>query len=105
MFAAGYDVKYLPINYRKREGLSKIRPIADTLNFLKLIIRTILFFDPLRVFLPISVFFMLGSVGVGVGSYVITGKLMDVTTVLLMITGIQMLMLGMIADTMNRRMS
>ena len=105
MFAAGYDVKYLPINYRKREGLSKIRPIADTLNFLKLIIRTILFFDPLRVFLPISVFFMLGSVGVGVGCYVITGRLMDVTTVLLMITGIQMLMLGMIADTMNRRMS
>jgi len=30
---------------------------------------------------------------------------MDVTTVLLMVTGIQMLVLGMIADMLNRRMS
>lgn len=105
MFAAGYQVKYLPINYRKREGSSKIRPIADTLNFLKLIIRTILFFDPLRVFLPLSLIFLLGAVGVGVGSYVMTGRVMDVTTVLLVVTGIHMLMLGMIADMMNRRLS
>ena len=105
MFAAGYQVKYLPINYRKREGLSKIRPIADTLNFLKLIIRTVLFFDPLRVFLPLAALFLVSSVGVGVGSYVITGRVMDVTTVLLMVTGVQVLMLGMIADMMNRRLS
>ncbi len=105
MFAAGYGVKYLPINYRRREGRSKIRPIADTLNFLKLIIRTVLYLDPIRVFLPLAALFLLTAVGVGVGSYVITGRVMDVTTVLLVVTGVQILMLGMLADMMNRRMS
>ncbi len=105
MFAAGYQVTYLPINYRKREGRSKIRPIADTLGFLKLIIRTVLFFDPLRIFLPLAVAFLIAAAGVGVGSYFVTGRVMDVTTVLLVVTGIQMLVLGMIADMLNRRLS
>jgi len=105
MFAAGYQVTFLPINYRKREGRSKIRPIADTLGFLKLIIRTVLFFDPLRIFLPLALVFFLSSVGVGVGGYLWTERVMDVTTVLLMVTGIQMLVLGMIADMLSRRMS
>lgn len=105
MFAAGYGVKYLPINYRRREGRSKIRPIADTLNFTKLIIRTVLYFDPIRVFVPLATLFFLGAIAVGVGSYVWTGRVMDVTTVLLVVTGIHMLMLGMIADMLNRRMS
>jgi hypothetical protein len=105
MFAAGYAVTYLPINYRRRAGRSKIRPIADTISFTKLIIRTVLYFDPLRVFLPISTLFLVAAVIIGVGSYWLTGRVMDVTTVLLVVTGIHMLMLGMIADMMNRRMS
>lgn len=103
MFSAGYHVKYLPIDYLKREGKSKIRPIHDTLGFLKLIIRTIMYFDPLRVFLPVAIFFILASIGVAIGSYVITGRVMDVTTVLLFISGFQTLALGMLADMLNRR--
>lgn len=103
MFSAGYHVKYVPINYLRREGASKIKPIQDTLNFLKLIIRTIMYFDPLRVFLPISLLFIAASIAVAVSSYYITGVVMDVTTVLLFVTGFQMLALGMIADMLNRR--
>jgi glycosyltransferase involved in cell wall biosynthesis len=102
-FSAGHQVKYVPINYNRRAGKSKIRPIADTINFLKLIVRTILYFDPLRVFLPVAILFILGAVGTGVGSYALTGRIMDVTTVLLFVTGIHMLALGMIADMLNRR--
>lgn len=103
MFSAGYHVKYVPINYLKREGRSKIRPIADTLNFLKLIVRTIMYFDPLRVFLPVSILFIVAAVVVGVVSYTVMGELMDVTTVLLFVTGVHLLALGMLADTLNRR--
>jgi len=59
----------------------------------------------LRIFLPLALVFFLSSVGVGVGGYLWTERVMDVTTVLLMVTGIQMLVLGMIADMLNRRMS
>lgn len=103
LLSSGYQVRYLPIDYLKRKGKSKIRPIADTLNFLSLIVRTIMYFNPLRIFLPISLAFFFASLGVGVGSYTIMGKLMDVTTILLFVTSVQMLGLGMLADVVNRR--
>ena len=59
MFSAGFHVKYLQIDYLKREGKSKIRPIADTIGFTKLIFRTILYFDPLRVFIPAAGLFII----------------------------------------------
>jgi glycosyltransferase involved in cell wall biosynthesis len=104
MLSAGLPVKYLAIDYRKRKGKSKIRPIADTIGFLQLIVRTIMYFSPLRVFLPISLMFFLAAIGVGVTSYALTPALMDVTTVLLFVTSVHMLALGMIADTINRRL-
>jgi glycosyltransferase involved in cell wall biosynthesis len=103
MFSAGYRIKFVPIDYLKREGKSKTRPIADTLGFTKLIIRTILYFDPLRVFIPLAVIFILAAACVGIGSWLLTERVMDVTTVLLFITGFHMLMMGMLADMLNRR--
>jgi glycosyltransferase involved in cell wall biosynthesis len=47
-------VKYVGIDYFKRDGQSKIRPIRDTLNFIQLIIRMVLYFDPLKNILPVS---------------------------------------------------
>ncbi len=103
MLSAGYNVEYIPIDYKKRTGKSKIRPIADTLNFLILIFRTIMFFDPLRVFLPAAIGCIALSVIVGVGSMVAFGRLMDVTMVLLFVSGLQFFGLGLIADLVNRR--
>lgn len=45
-------VRYFPINYEKRVGASKIRPIYDTYNFFLLILRTVMYFDPMRIFVP-----------------------------------------------------
>ncbi len=55
-----YQVCYHPIDYYKRVGKSKIRPI-HAYYFLLLIIRTIVFFNPLKIFLPIGgIFFFAG---------------------------------------------
>lgn len=104
MFAARYRVKYVQIEYLKREGKSKIKPIADTIGFTKLIFRTIMYFDPLRVFIPAAAAFVFAALAIGVGSYSITGQVMDVTTVLLFTTGFQVLMVGLLADMLNRRL-
>lgn len=45
-------VRYIPIDYEKRRGASKIRPLRDTYNFLLLILRTVMYFDPIRIFMP-----------------------------------------------------
>lgn len=53
-------VHYHPIEYRARLGNSKIRPI-HAFEFLLLILRTVVFFNPLKVFLPVgAVLFLIG---------------------------------------------
>lgn len=51
-----FRVDFLPIDYAKRQGTSKIRPIYDTANFFNLVVRTVLYFRPLKVFTPLAVF-------------------------------------------------
>ena len=54
MLCDKYAVSYLPIDYRKRQGKSKIMP-WDAGSFAVLIMRVAMLFRPLRVFLPIAV--------------------------------------------------
>ncbi len=103
LLTRGHEVEYVPIEYARRVGRSKIRPIRDTLNFVQLIIRTVLLFEPLRVFLPISVLLMLGGVGVLVYSAFWMERILDTTVALLVVGGLQILGVGMIADMIDRR--
>jgi glycosyltransferase involved in cell wall biosynthesis len=49
----GHPLSYVPINYMARLGQSKIRP-RHAYDFLLLILRTIVFFNPLKVFIPLG---------------------------------------------------
>lgn len=53
MLCDKYAVTYIPIDYRKRKGKSKIMP-WDAGSFAILILRIAMLFRPLRVFLPIA---------------------------------------------------
>ena len=57
---SGALVRYRPIAYHERLGDSKIRP-THALDFLLLIVRTIVFFSPLKVFLPLGAVFFVGG--------------------------------------------
>ncbi len=103
MLTNGCTVEFIPIEYKMRSGKSKIRPIRDTLNFTQLIVRTILYFDPLKIFLPMSMFFFISSITVLVLSYLCTPRIMDITTIILFISGVQILAIGMIADLIDKR--
>lgn len=50
----GLDVGYMPIEYKRRVGKSKFHPLHDSYNYLLQIIRMITYFEPLRVFMPLS---------------------------------------------------
>lgn len=101
MIADGYQVKYEPINYYKREGTSKIKPV-DALGFVILIIRTITYFNPLRFFLPFSLFLF------GIGYFRLCydifwlQNLTDSTT-LLFLFALQTGLIGIVADLIVRR--
>ena len=95
----GYSVTYVPIDYLKRKGKSKIRPIYDTLNFLNLIIRTSLAFAPLRVFVPLSMFFFIPGLGFIVRD--LLNNNLAQASLLLISTGVQILAIGFLAHMIS----
>jgi glycosyltransferase involved in cell wall biosynthesis len=99
----GQLVKYVPINYYKREGKSKIRPFKDGFNFILLILRTITYFNPLKVFLPVGSAFFVAAILVFLFSKIITGRFMDVTTIVFVVAAIQTVLFGLLADLVVRR--
>jgi len=58
LFRAGYPVKYHPFVSPARIGKSKIRPVRDGLRFMLTLTRLAVFFVPLKIFLPISIVFI-----------------------------------------------
>lgn len=99
----GYSVKYVPVRYLKREGKSKIMPVRNTWQFLMLIIRTIIYFNPLRVFMPVGMGMILLGIIVGIYSKFFLGKLMDVSTITAITAGVEILMIGFLADLISKR--
>lgn len=57
---SGSLVKYSPIDYYERIGHSKIRA-THAFDFLLLVIRTIVYFNPLKVFLPVGAVLFVGG--------------------------------------------
>lgn len=104
MLANGYAVKYVPINYYARKGLSKIKPIRDTLNFIQLILRIGLYFAPLKIFLPMSFVLLLMGIGWGGFSRFVLGRLADVSTLVVVMTAVQVGVVGLLAELINQRL-
>ena len=103
MLTNGYSIKYVPIDYFTRKGKSKIRPIQDTLIFIQLVIKTVMYFNPLKVFVPFSLFLALLAFLILLGSWVLTGKLMDVTFGVFMMSAVMVMAIGMLADLIDKR--
>lgn len=103
MLTNDMHVKFIPIDYMKRKGKSKIRPIRDTLNFFQLILRTVLYFNPLKIFVPIALLLFLLSLGVFLYSTFAMDRILDTTVSILFVAALQMLSIGMIADIIDKR--
>jgi len=103
MLTNGYSVEYLPISYFKRKGKSKIRPIRDTLNFFQLIIRTVMYFNPLRVFLPMSLSLFIAGLILLLYRIFFAKAFVTIITILF-IASFQILAIGMLADLIDKRM-
>ncbi len=98
----GQRVDYVSIDYAHRAGSSKIRPIRDTLGFATLIVRTVMYFNPLKVFYPVAGVLALGLVASLYYDVAIEGNLAD-KTVLLFVALVQVLSIGLLADLIEKR--
>jgi glycosyltransferase involved in cell wall biosynthesis len=100
--AGGYSVKYIPIDYAKRAGKSKFHPLADTRRYGIQVVRMILSYNPLRIFLPAG--FLLTAVGGVKMIYDIVeydGHIAT-NTLLLLFAAFQTFAIGLLADLIVR---
>lgn len=102
MMSNRYSVVFVPITYAERVGKSKIRPIKDTLGFIQLILRTGMYFAPLRVLFPlVTVLSLAFLVSLGYDVFV----LHDLTekTLLLLLFAMNTMLFGLLADMIDKR--
>lgn len=91
----GHPVAYVPIDYHARLGTSKIRP-RHAFDFMLLIVRTIVFFNPLKVFLPLGA--VLAVAGLAKFVYDVTRDNLSESAVLGMLGALVVWAVGLLAD-------
>lgn len=103
MLTNDYLVKFVSVDYFQRVGKSKIRPIRDTYNFVLLIIRTVMYFNPLKIFIPFSIILFLGAIIVFLYSFFAFHKVMDISVIVILLSSVQMAAIGLLADLVDKR--
>jgi glycosyltransferase involved in cell wall biosynthesis len=102
MLCDKYAVSYVPIDYRKRQGKSKIMP-WDAGSFAVLIMRVAMLFRPLRVFLPIAVM----CIAYGIIKMVIDlshDPNISASAILAFVSALMMVLIGMLGDAVATRL-
>lgn len=95
----GYNVKYIPIEYYKRIGKSKFRIFVDTRDFLFTIIRIIMYFNPLRIFLSLSLLvFTLGITKTTYDVFFSYTRHIKTSDIAILISAFIILIFGLLAD-------
>jgi glycosyltransferase involved in cell wall biosynthesis len=101
--ADDYLVKFVPIDYYPRQGRSSFHPVRDTYNYLLLVVRTVMYFNPIKVLFPVGLVLF----GAGVARqmwWFLTGNLHVLSSnVLLVLAGLNILMMALLADLVVRR--
>lgn len=94
----GYQVKFIPINYYKRESKSTLKPFKSFVAFINLILKISLFFKPIRVFLPLSILFLFLAIIITIYGFVWKGIFFDTTVILISATALQTFFFGLLAE-------
>jgi dolichol-phosphate mannosyltransferase len=105
--AKGFRIMEVPITYRKRGGATKLSPLRDGARIASTIYNLLARYSPGRYLYFLGIFLIL--VGFGTGIYTvlewfkhITHQLLAILTALLIITGMQIIIFGVISDFVFR---
>ena len=96
----GYNVCYVPIDAKPRaSGKSKINPLIDGWRFIIIILRIIFLYEPLRLFLPLSVLFFLIAILLTILGSLQTGFFrLTNTSVLLFVLSVLVFLIGLVSE-------
>ena len=94
---SGHSVCFEPVHVAQREGSSHIRPIRDGIRFLVIIFKIATLYAPLKIFLPISGFFLASGLGWYVFTFLSTGRFTNMS-LLLCSASVIVFLIGLISE-------
>jgi glycosyltransferase involved in cell wall biosynthesis len=65
MMLEDHFVRYVPIEYQRRVGKSKVKIGIDTIRVARIVIQALLYYDPFKIFLPLCVLGLLAGTLLG----------------------------------------
>lgn len=93
----GKFVKYLPIQYNKRVGKSKVRIFRDSLRTMQFIVEAILYYNPIKIFISFSFVLLIFAVMSVAGAVLCRLKSMYFVTLACMILAVLMFGIGLLS--------
>jgi len=99
-FRSGFPVTYIPISAMQREGKSKISIIKDGTRFFIIILKIGALFSPMRLFLPVSMFFFLIATSYYAYTFITEGRFTNMSA-LLYITSVLTFMIGIVSEQIS----
>ncbi len=94
----GYNIKFVPIKDQPRTGgISKVTIIKDGMRFTGLILRMISLFNPLKIFMPISIFLFFFGFLWSLRAYSMTETISSLGT-MIFLSGALVFVFGLLAD-------
>lgn len=97
----GLRFAFEDIETEKRIGTSKVQ-LADGFSTLALVLRMVMLFAPLRIFLGFGGLFLVGGSLYGVIRAVLNARGLPVAGLLMILTGVMLVMFGLVADQISR---
>lgn len=97
----GYAIGTMPIDVAPRQGRSSnVKFLKDGLKTIMLILRIIMLFNPLKIFLPASLVMFTGGVAFGVYGYIVTERFSN-SAIVMTILGMFLFFIGLVADQIS----
>jgi polyisoprenyl-phosphate glycosyltransferase len=97
-----HDVRYVPIEYARRSGTSKFRFVSDAYRYILQVLRMVMYFNPLKVLMPVALFLLVLGIGKGIFDMVVHPLYFAVNTVLIFVSGLIIASLALLADLIVR---
>jgi glycosyltransferase involved in cell wall biosynthesis len=97
---SGYSLGYESIRFSRRDEKtkSKIKPFQDGLRFLMIILKISVFYAPLKIFVPLSIFIFILGVSYGLMRIFILNAPYGQTSALLMSTAVLTFLVGLVSE-------
>jgi glycosyltransferase involved in cell wall biosynthesis len=99
----GHPVKYVPVDYFKRAGRSKFHPLRDAYRYLIQVLRMVMYFNPLRVLMPVALTLLAATFTKAGADLVVHDLRVTGSTVLVGLAAFNIMAIALLADLVVRR--